>query len=85
MFGFTLQSKLTVVGDKGKGLLGEADLNLCEYGDNEFKILKLPLKNCSDPDGYIEIGIKGSQVKEKKSETPRVSAEENKEQMIRAL
>jgi hypothetical protein len=53
-------SKLTIMGDKGKGVLGEADLNLSEYTENEFKVLKLPLKNCADPDGFIEVAIKGS-------------------------
>ena len=86
-------SKLTVTGDRSQ-LLGEADLNLCEYAENEFKIIKLPLKNCADPDGFIEVGIKGSPTKEKKStadpapSTPKQSnqnSEENKEQMIRAL
>nr|ACK37609.1 hypothetical protein [Kahliella matisi] len=48
-------SKLTVAVDKGKGTLGEADLNLSEYGEGEYKIMKLRLNNCQDPDGFIEI------------------------------
>jgi len=81
-------SKLTIAADKGKGVLGEADLNLSEYSEGEFKIMKLPLKNCSDTDAFIEIGIKGSQAKEKKEapSTPKEqNTEENKEQIIRAL
>ena len=62
------QSKLTIAADKGKGILGECDLNLSEYTENEFKIMKLPLKNCADPEGYIEIGLRGVSAKEK---TPR--------------
>jgi hypothetical protein len=27
--------------------------------------MKLPLKNCQDPDGYIEIGLRGTQAKDK--------------------
>lgn len=53
-------SKLTVTGDKGKGVLGEADLNLSEYAEHEFKIFKLPLKNCADPEAFIEVGLKAS-------------------------
>jgi hypothetical protein len=37
---------LTVAVDKGKGVLGEADLNLSEYGEGEYKTMKLILKNC---------------------------------------
>ncbi len=62
-------SKLTVTADKGKGVIGEADLNLSEYTENEYKILKIPMKNCADPDAFIEVGLKGSQAKEKKSTT----------------
>lgn len=37
-------SKLTIAGDKGKGILGEADLNLSEYDEGgDYKIFKLPL------------------------------------------
>jgi len=62
-------SKLTIGGEKGKGALGEADLNLSEYSEDEFKIFKLPLKKCADPDAYIEVGLKATASKEKK-ETP---------------
>lgn len=37
------QSKLTVAGDKGKGVLGEANLNLSDYSETEYKIFKIPL------------------------------------------
>jgi len=64
-------SKLTIGGEKGKGILGEADLNLSEYSEGEFKIFKLPLKKCFDPDAYIEVGLRATPVKE--SKTPRAS------------
>jgi hypothetical protein len=53
-------SKLTVSGDKGKGVLGEADLNLSEYQENEFKVIKIALKNCADPEAFIEVGLRGT-------------------------
>ena len=56
---------MTVAADKGKGILGETDLNLSDYAENEYKMIKLPLKNCPDPDGYIEIGLRGTVAKDK--------------------
>ena len=40
-------------------------MNLSEYSENEFKILKLALKGCQDPDGYIEVGLRGVAAQEK--------------------
>jgi hypothetical protein len=88
-----------VSADKGKGVLGEVDLNLSDYTEGDFNILKLALKNCADPDGYIEVGLKGTPVKEKKAHessaaggtgTPKASVsgkeiEANKQQMIQIL
>lgn len=83
------KSKLIVNGDKGKGVLGEAELNLSDYSEGEFKVLRLPLRNCADPDAVIEVGLKGSQAKERKEapSTPKETqnAEESKEQIIHAL
>lgn len=62
---------MTIVGDKGKGTLGEADLNLSDYTEGEYRIMKLTLKNCADPDGFIEIGLRATQAKEKESSTPK--------------
>jgi hypothetical protein len=71
---------LTIATDKGKGVLGEADLNLSLYSENEFKILKLPLKGCSDSDAYIEVGIKGTSAVDKHaSERPHRSSISGKE------
>eukprot|EP00347_Sterkiella_histriomuscorum_P006359 403353063 len=84
-------SKLTVTGDKGKGVLGEAELNLSEYQEQEFRYMKLQLKGCSDPDAFIEVGLKATPAREKKTaqETPRSSSfkdtEASKEQMIQVL
>ena len=44
--------------DKNKGNLGNCDLNLADYGEKEFKYLKIALQNCEDKDAYIEVGIK---------------------------
>lgn len=61
--------------------MGEADLNLSDYTENEFRYIRLPLRNCSDPDGYIEVGLRGVVAKEKKQEsTPKnKDSEANKE------
>jgi hypothetical protein len=47
------------------GPLGEANFNLTQYGDGEYKTIKLPLKNCSDPDAFVEIAIKGTAAADK--------------------
>jgi hypothetical protein len=51
---------LTIVGDKGKGTLGEADLNLCDYSETDFKIFRIPLKKCLDEEAYIEVGLRAT-------------------------
>ena len=48
--------------DKTKTPLGEADLNLSEYGENDYKSMKLSLRKCDDPNGYIEVALRGTQV-----------------------
>ena len=53
------------MGDKGIGMLGETDLNLRDYSENEFKILKLPLKKCTDNEAFMEIGLRASPAKHK--------------------
>eukprot|EP00347_Sterkiella_histriomuscorum_P014694 403359906 len=61
-------SKLTVYAvakDKSKTALGEADLNLSEYGENDYKVMKLNLRKCEDPSGYIEVALRGTLVAEK--------------------
>ncbi len=55
-----LQSKLQIMGDKGRGFLGEADLNLAEYHEDEFKYMKLPLRKCDDTEAFIEVGIRAT-------------------------
>lgn len=34
-------SKLTVIGEKSKGFIAEADLNLSDYGEGEYNPMKL--------------------------------------------
>ena len=51
-------------------------MNLSDYQENEYKIIKLPLKKCDDPDGYIEIGLKGSVVPKDGKPLPRASIKE---------
>jgi hypothetical protein len=56
------------VADKGKGTLGEADLNLSDYIEGDFKLFKLSLKHCADEEAYIEVALRATQAREK---TPR--------------
>ena len=53
-----LQSSFTINGTAG--FLGEADLNLSDYQENEFKYMRLNLRNCADPDAYLEVGLKAT-------------------------
>lgn len=79
---------MTITGDKGKGVLGEADLNLSDYLENEYKTFKLPLKNCADADAFIEVGLRATQAKEKHISSrasikgAHGAPEVNKDQMI---
>lgn len=63
-------STLTVASDKAHGLLGKADLDLSLYGDDEFRIHKLPLVNCKYADAFIEVGLKGVPSSKNSSRTP---------------
>ena len=65
-------------------MLGEADLNLSDYLENEYKILKLPLRKCGDPDAYIEIGLRGTLAVEKTTPKARGEAgsESGKDQLM---
>lgn len=41
--------------------LGIAELNLCQYGLNDYKVLNLPLANCPiDPSATLTVYLKGS-------------------------
>lgn len=35
--------------------------------------MRLTLRNCADPDAYLEVGLKATQAREKKQETPKAS------------
>lgn len=64
-------STLTIASDKTHGILGKADLDLSLYGDDEFRIHKLPLVNCKyDGEAYIQVGLKGSQISKSANRTP---------------
>ena len=62
---------MTVASDKAHGILGKADLDLSLYGDDEFRIHKLPLVNCKyDGDNYIQVGLKGVPSNKNSNRTP---------------
>ena len=39
-------SVLTIASDKTRGILGKAELDISQYGDEYFNELKLPLTDC---------------------------------------
>ena len=60
---FTLfKSKLTVMNEKDKSFVAEADLNLCDYKETDFYFQKLPLEgeNLEDKNAFIEVGIRAT-------------------------
>lgn len=52
-------SVLTVASSKEIGILGKCDLDLTNYGSDEFNMLKLPLIDCKYENAFIEVGLKG--------------------------
>lgn len=52
-------SKLTIVGDKGATILGEAALDMAQFTEDEPLLKRLKLENCEDPDSFLEIALKG--------------------------
>ncbi len=43
-------------------------MNLSDYTENDYKVMKIPLKKCADPDAFIEVALRGTLAQEK---TPR--------------
>jgi hypothetical protein len=70
---------LSVIHQKEKKVLGEANLDLSLYGEDEVKILKLPLLKCADPDAYIEVGMKAYEADDKAAKARRTSDKKPKE------
>ena len=52
-------SNLTVASDKTRGILGKCELDLSQYGDGEFNVLTLNLKDTNYEGAYIMVGLKG--------------------------
>ena len=59
------QSKLTVSGEKGKGVLGEAELNLSDYIMGEYKSFRIPLTKCVDDEAFIEVALRANDAAKK--------------------
>ena len=59
--------------------MGEAELDLSDYVENEVKLFKIPLTKCDDPDAFIEIGMKAYDVEQKES-TRKTSTKKPKQQ-----
>ena len=45
--------------DKAHGILGKCDLDLSKFGDGEFNMMTLSLRNCQYEGAYVEVGVKG--------------------------
>ena len=52
-------STLTVASDKTRGILGKAELDLSQYGEDSFNEMKLPLVDCQYANSFIIVGLKG--------------------------
>jgi hypothetical protein len=70
-------SKLTIMG-KSVGQLGEAELDMSRFSLEESNVMRLSLSKCSDPDAFIEVGLKATEEahdpKGRASMTPRSQA-----------
>jgi len=75
-----------VAGDKAKGVLGEAELNLSDYILGEYKSFKLPLNKCMDESAVIEVAIRANEGvnKERRStvEDAKEKNDQNKDQIM---
>ena len=60
------------MGDKGIGVLGETEVNLRDYSEDHFKIIRLHLKKCIDNEAFIEVGLKASVSKNKSNRNSTV-------------
>ena len=52
-------SQLIVVGDKTRGVLGKADLDMSQFGTTEYQVHRIPLNECAYPESFIEVHLKG--------------------------
>jgi hypothetical protein len=73
-------SKLSIMGDKGKEKLGEADLDMAQFSEGEPNVMRLKLSECEDPDAFIEVGLKATEHTKEDSATPRSSGKGGNEQ-----
>ena len=62
---------MTVIGDKTNGVLGEAELNLSLYSEDEPASYKIPLKKCVDPDAYLDLTLFAVPIPDKTINTPK--------------
>jgi hypothetical protein len=64
-------------------VLGEADLNLSDYSEGDYKVIKLTLEKCMDPNAYIEVGLRATPAEVKKEKKPKTgNADSNKTKEI---
>lgn len=50
-------------------------MNLSEYGENEYKVIKINLRKCDDPSAYIEVGLRGVVATEKANTSKNLARE----------
>lgn len=54
-------SQLVVASDKTHGILGKADLDLSQFGIDDFRVHTLPLRDCAYEGASIEVHLKGQE------------------------
>ena len=51
-------SLLTVASDKARGILGKADLDLSQFNYDDYRILRLEVRECQYEGAWVEVGLK---------------------------
>ena len=54
-------SNLVVASDKVHGVLGTADLDLSQFGKEDFQVHELPLRDCEYENAFVTVHLKGSE------------------------
>lgn len=58
-----------VASDKAHGILGKADLDLSQFGQDEFQAHTLSLRDCAYENAQIVVHLKGQEVRERREST----------------
>ena len=72
-------SNLVVASDKAHGILGKADLDLSQFGKEDFQVHELTLRECEYENAFITVHLKGSE-KRRQSTRNNQQAAANREE-----